>query len=199
MPVQPGVGEPATGVSGPQLADAVHLLLQEVSPQEVAALGPTWAGPKGRRSGASVTSWRRRWCSGCYLLVLGRLLRGLGEGAPPGFASSGDAGSPRASAQPARKRPTPLEPPPAGEMEARREVGAGGPRLHVDQAVDEATGWGGGNNSDQPGSVWLVGSKGLSSQNGVGFSGRHRVAEKMVLELVTGQEVAGGGEWWEAG
>lgn len=83
-------------------------------------------------------------------------------------------------------------------MEAQREVGAGGLRLHVDQAVDEATGRGGRNNSVQPGSVWLVGSKGLSSQNGVGFSGRHRVAEKMVLELVTGQEVVGEGGWWEA-
>lgn len=88
---------------------------------------------------------RTRWlprCPGFYLFILGQLLHVLEEGAAAALVlhlqEKLSALQPLLS-QPQKKCPLPHPPPPshilAVEIEAKREVGVGGPQMHVDHEV----------------------------------------------------------------
>lgn len=134
-PPSAGQSSPRGESGSPQLADGAHLLLQEV-----AELGPSAQVQKGAVEGHGRPPGGAPGGCGGYWLGSGGLPRVLEDGAPPRLCIFRERKAPsRASAWPAGERPTPLEPPPAGAAEARREVGAGGPHLQVDQAALEAS------------------------------------------------------------
>lgn len=187
---QPGRGaeQPAeVGQAVAHLLDELHLLIQEVAPGspevESARAEPRACGPTGPGAGSSPSS-------GGFHGVLGfphapgtaSARPGRGRGHSAAFAFSSELGASGFSS--ARSRNDVSRP---GELlrrvgrEAQRQVGVGERQMHVTRRVTAAST--GRSNRDESGSSCLVGSKELSSENGVGCSRRARRAEWVIPRL----------------
>ena len=141
---------------------------------------------------ASIVSWVLP-----HHLEMASARPGRGHGRCTGFAFSRDARCPRTSPQPILEKGG-LCPPEPQCWGWNRSLERGRCRRPKDAR------WPGGwwrpplwwSNSDESGSLWLIGNKKLSSKNGVGWSRWLRIAEWLILKVVTGKKVGG---WLEAG
>ena len=79
-------------------------------------------------------------------------------------------------------------------IEAQKDVGVGGPQVHVDQPVGQPPPrW---NNSEDFGGSWMISNRELNSKNGVGWCLRQGISKKIIPKTFTGKEI---GKWLEAG